>query len=100
MGWAEFTITWILLFTLPKLFVIPVVKWMLDAVRETTKQEAIDAEWLAEYEAARGGTGGGDGGAPIHKRFVPSGPRPTGGPDRTGRTGAPRTRRRALRSRG
>jgi hypothetical protein len=101
MGLAEFTVTWILLFTVPKLFVIPIVKWMIVAVRDTSRQDALDAEWLEEYEAARRGADEGRGGPPVPRRFVPSGPRPTGGPERTGsRAAQTRTRRRPVRSRG
>jgi len=52
--WEEILWGWVILTIAPKLLVIPVWRWMLQALRDTERQDEIDAAWLA----SRGGTGG------------------------------------------
>ncbi len=89
-GWFA---TWVLIFTVPKLLIIPLVKWMWDAMRASERQDVEDALWLAQLEAVgSGATGDGDGGALVGPSRVPRPSRPwrprgpgSRGPARRGR---------------
>lgn len=77
--WEEILWGWIILTILPKLLVIPVWRWMRQALRDTERQDAIDAAWLA-------GLGGGSGGGGVDRH--PRSRRPwTPGPRRGPRHG-------------
>jgi len=77
--WEEILWGWIILTILPKLLVIPVWRWMRQALRDTERQDAIDAAWLA-------GLGGGSGGGGVARH--PRSRRPwTPGPRRCPRHG-------------
>ena len=99
-GWFA---TWVLIFTVPKLLIIPLVKWMWDAMRASERQDVEDALWLAELEAAGSdATGDGDGGALVrpsrHPRpFGPWRPRPEQGNRPARRPTSPPHRARILR---
>ncbi len=73
--WEEILWGWIIITILPKLGVIPVWRWMLQAARDTERQDELDAAWLASLR------GGGSGGTPRrHRRLRPWGRGPRGGP--------------------
>ncbi len=82
--------TWVLIFTVPKLLVIPLVKWMWDAMKASDRQDEADALWLAERERARGDDGGG---SHVHRPVRPRPERPWR-PRRPGGTGPVRHARR------
>lgn len=89
--WQEFVVGWILMFTVPKLVIVPIFAGMWRAMKKTDEQDVIDAIWLAEYEAQRDGDGGGGGGndtVPAYRRRRPTRPRNPGGR----RPGARKTR--------
>lgn len=88
--WEEILWGWVILTILPKLLVVPVWHWMVKALRDTERQDAIDAAWLASL----GGAGGGGGGVDRHPRSRrPWSPGPRRGP-RNGGGNAARLRPR------
>jgi hypothetical protein len=60
--WEEILWAWIVMTILPKLVIIPVWRFMWQALGDTKRQDAIDAAWLAGL-----GNGGG-GGTDRHPR--------------------------------
>lgn len=58
--WQEILYGWILLTIAPKLFVIPVWRWMYSAMKDTERQDAIDAAWLESLGTSGPGGGSGD----------------------------------------
>jgi len=96
----EFLIGWVGLFVLPKLAVLPFFRWLRQAERDTARQDAIDAVYLAAL--APGDAGGGsddagddEGGLRVTTRFGRRRPRPQppAAPLRTGRGRRPRADR-------
>jgi hypothetical protein len=59
--WEEILWAWIVMTILPKLVIIPVWRFMWQALGDTKRQDAIDAAWLA-------GLGNGGGGTDRHPR--------------------------------
>ncbi len=83
--WEELVVGWILMFTVPKLVIVPIFHEMWKAMKKTDEQDEIDAVWLAEYEAQRkGGGGGGNDPVPAFHRRRPPRPRTPDGGRRTG----------------
>ncbi len=72
--WQLWVVEWVLVFTVPKLFIVPAVKWMLDALRATERQDEIDRAWLEEEAERRRGRDGGWGGG--RRTRVPDDGRP------------------------
>ncbi|MGA0122145.1 MAG: hypothetical protein ACO3KD_03960 [Gaiellales bacterium] len=70
--WQEILWGWIILTIAPKLIVIPVWRWMWGAVKDTERQDAIDAAWLAGLGG--GGSGGGTDRHPRSRRPWSRGP--------------------------
>jgi hypothetical protein len=62
---AEIVVGWIVIFTLPKLALIPVFRALWRAMKASERQDELDAAWLADQR--------GDGGPPL--RFRPRRPR-------------------------
>jgi hypothetical protein len=79
--WQEIIFGWVVVFTGPKLIVIPVWRWMWKSMKETERLDALDRAWLAEH-----GYGNGDGLDPATVRWQPARPRRSGGPGRIRRT--------------
>ena len=82
--WEELVVGWILMFVVPKLVIVPIFGGMWKAMKKTDEQDAIDAVWLAEYEAQRRGGGGGNDPVPSFRRRRPQRPRTPGGGRRAG----------------
>lgn len=61
--WEYWLIEWVMVFTVPKLAIIPTVKWLLDAIRATERQDEIDREWLAELDEQQRRRESGSGGS-------------------------------------
>lgn len=76
--WEEILYVWILLTILPKLVIIPIFRWLMRAIEDTKRQDAIDAQWLASLE---GGGSDDDRGQRRRRRppRVPHGPHFGGG---------------------
>ena len=55
--WEEILWGWIVFTIAPKLLIIPVWKWMWQAMRDSERQDEIDRLWL---EGLQGGGGGGN----------------------------------------
>jgi hypothetical protein len=98
MDWHEFLVYWVLIFTVPKLIIIPLVKWMWDAMKATARQDELDAQWLQDYEGMHGwgGDDGNGGGSVVRRQFHPS-RNPRLRPRRPGGLGPGRHARRARR---
>ena len=76
--WEEILWGWIVFTIAPKLLIIPVWKWMWQAMRDSERQDEIDRLWL---EGLQGGDGGGNDRHPRERRPWMPGPRrgPRGG---------------------
>lgn len=59
--WEEILWGWIVMTIAPKLLIIPIWRWMWQAMKDSERQDEIDREWLA-------GLGGGGGGSDRHPR--------------------------------
>ncbi len=79
--WQELFWGWLVITIAPKLLVIPVWHWLNQAIKDTERQDQIDAAWLASLEQPNAGPDGGSDRHPRSKRPRSSGPRrgPGGG---------------------
>ncbi len=79
--WQELFWGWLVITIAPKLLVIPVWRWMHQAIKDTERQDQIDAAWLASLQQPNSGPGSGSDRHPRSKRPWSSGPRrgPGGG---------------------
>lgn len=73
--WKEILFGWILLTIVPKLLVIPVYRWLWQAMKASDRQDLLDAAWLASIDGEGGQPVGGRGHA---GRARPRRPRPAG----------------------
>ena len=64
--------------------IVPIFGGMWRAMKKTDEQDAIDAVWLAEYEAQRKGGAAGTTGAAFYRRRPPRPRTPGGGGRRAG----------------
>jgi len=71
--WQEIFWVWVVVTIAPKLVVVPVIHLMREAVKDTKRQDEIDAAWLASLEDS--GSGGGNDRHPRSRRPWMPGPR-------------------------
>ena len=76
--WEEILWGWIIMTIAPKLIVIPIWRWMWQAMKDSERQDEIDREWLEGFNS---GNGGGNDRHPRERRPWMPGPRrgPRGG---------------------
>ena len=91
--WQEVLWAWVVLTIAPKLIIFPIIHFMREALRDTNRQDEIDAAWIASLEDSD--NGGGNDRHPRSRRSWMPGPRRgpgngTGGAARV----APRSPRR------
>jgi len=77
----------LLVFTVPKLLFLPIIRAMWQAMKASEQQDALDDAWLAAREGS-GGDGGTPAAVPWNRRRP--GPRRPGGPERSPGTAARR----------
>jgi hypothetical protein len=92
--WQEVLWAWLVLTIAPKLIIFPIIHFMREALKDTNRQDEIDAAWLASLEDSDSGGGGNDRHPRSRRPWMPGprrGPRNgTGGAARV----APRSPRR------
>ena len=71
--WQEIFWAWLVLTIAPKLVVFPIIHLMREAIKDTNRQDEIDAAWLAGRQDS--GRGGGNDRQPRHRRPWRPGPR-------------------------
>ena len=70
--WQEIIWGWVVMTIAPKLIVIPIWRWMWQAMKDSERQDEIDREWL---QGLNGGGGGGNDRHPRERRPWMPGPR-------------------------
>ena len=71
--WQEVLWAWVVLTIAPKLIIFPIIHFMREALRDTNRQDEIDAAWLASLEDSD--SGGGNDRHPRNRRPWMPGPR-------------------------